>query len=554
MTSPLELGLSKLKAEQLDVYNECLERKNGGLCLSLGAGKTLTSLVIALKLSGNGKILVVCSKTLVSSWENEIKKFFGNSLKYLVFHASNKKINLETYNLDPSETGPKVIITTPETLSKFYKSENIGNVFIDFVQNGIGDNYNRYNRPREPFGNQGMIYSTVWGCSIVDEAQTYTNIESIRCKAICALCANHKWVTSATLFDEPKIERIFGYYMMINHPKFPRDLPSAATLIRSRNFKGTKETIVVRTENKHFVPPKVNEFIVNNSLTQHEEQVYVSMKAILNKFNKKLKEYRSQNNVTMARKFSSYLMALITYLKQCVVAPLLPIATVFTDFLDLQNKSHLTDIMVEELNSRDLKGYFSDPKSVYSSRIKKVIETLNSRSDENVVVFMNFRSCLDIIRYYIPKDRNVLTIASSDSIAKRQETVKRFGTREGKQKGDVFLLTYQIGCEGLNLQSGSTVLLVDFYWNNGKTNQAIGRCLRYGQQAKEINIYYFTSGTGIEKAVFTKQNQKLTVLEELHNGRIISKVDKIKVNDIIDMINVSENNDIMKKLDKLTIN
>ena len=71
----LEIGLSKLNKDQLDVYNECITKKSGGLCLSLGAGKTLTSLVVGLNLSNDKPILVVCSKTLLSSWKNEIHKF-----------------------------------------------------------------------------------------------------------------------------------------------------------------------------------------------------------------------------------------------------------------------------------------------------------------------------------------------------------------------------------------------------------------------------------------------------------------------------------------------
>jgi SNF2 family DNA or RNA helicase len=78
----------------------------------------------------------------------------------------------------------------------------------------------------------------------------------------------------------------------------------------------------------------------------------------------------------------------------------------------------------------------------------------------------------------------------------------------------ILLLTYQVGANGLNLQCSNTVLLLDFWWNTGKINQAIARVLRYGQEAKKINIYYFTSNTGIEKILFDKQQAKLIVAKE----------------------------------------
>ena len=179
-----------------------------------------------------------------------------------------------------------------------------------------------------------------------------------------------------------------------------------------------------------------------------------------------------------------------------------------------------------------------------SSRIKKVIEVVNSRKNEKIVIFTCFRSCLDVIKHFLPKDRNVYTISGSDSIAKRAETIEQFG----KKNGDIIILTYNIGAEGLNLQVGNTVLLVDFFWNNGKTQQAVGRIYRMGNKANEINIYYFTSNTAIEKAVFEKQNQKLVILDEMFTGQIKSKINRIKVDYVIKMITSEENNKIMKKL------
>ena len=121
----LTIGKSYLNEFQRDVLKECLEKGSGGLSLCLGSGKTLTSLVIGLSSKSKNPMLVVVSKTLLSSWEYEIKKFFGDSLKYQVLHQENCDIENCTINPDTL-----LVLTTVDIVAKFYKKANIDNFFI----------------------------------------------------------------------------------------------------------------------------------------------------------------------------------------------------------------------------------------------------------------------------------------------------------------------------------------------------------------------------------------------------------------------------------------
>jgi SNF2 family DNA or RNA helicase len=55
-----------------------------------------------------------------------------------------------------------------------------------------------------------------------------------------------------------------------------------------------------------------------------------------------------------------------------------------------------------------------------------------------------------------------------------------------------------------------------------------------------VNIYYFTSNTGIEKAIFEKHHDKLKVQDELMIGRQISKIKPIKTDEILRIIEQDE--------------
>ena len=114
--------------------------------------------------------------------------------------------------------------------------------------------------------------------------------------------------------------------------------------------------------------------------------------------------------------------------------------------------------------------------------------------------------------------------------------------------GNILLLTYDIGSEGLNIQCANTVILVDFYWNSGKTSQAVGRVLRYGQTSPEVNLYFLTANTAIEKAIFSKQDLKLQILNELENGNVKTTIPKIKTADIIKMIETEDNIKFLEKI------
>ena len=131
---------------------------------------------------------------------------------------------------------------------------------------------------------------------------------------------------------------------------------------------------------------------------------------------------------------------------------------------------------------------------------------------------------------------------SNQSAKKRGDIVKEFQDSEN----GILLLSYKLGSEGLNLQSTSTVLLTDFWWNSATSEQAIGRTLRYGQKSSIVNVYYFVSNTGIEKAIFQKQNDKKQVINELMDGPKKTNIQKISTKEIIRIINMEEIEDSCK--------
>ena len=204
----------------------------------------------------------------------------------------------------------------------------------------------------------------------------------------------------------------------------------------------------------------------------------------------------------------------------------------------------MSKILLKNIENLNLNDWLNDPESVKSTRIKKIIDIVQKHQSEKVVVFTCFRTSLDTIKHFMPSDRPVFTLTSSNSIKVRGKIIENFK----ESVNGILLLTYELGAEGLNLQFACTVLLADVWWNDGKTQQAIGRLFRLGQLSKVVNVYLFTSNTGVENVVFKKHDEKLILLKELETGPIKSKVKKIDLKDIIKMINMEDNTNLLKKV------
>jgi len=592
---PLEIGLKALNPFQKDVLEECLLKKNGGLSLNMGCGKSLTSIVLALSLKQNNNnpapILVIASKSLIPSWSFEIKKFFNESLKYEVLFDVK-----DDWFIYPETS---LILTTPETAAKMYKKHNIEEKFTEEVlkdQNKghkIGNVCIGYKKFDEPFlkdiseNGSALVYKINWSCLIIDECQQFTNVKTVRCRSLAAICASYRWVLSGCLIDEPTPERILGYHLLINHKTFPRTLPLTKIHINPKKgtFKGLKLTMVHRqstinqgifnevsneiskedNEVSNEVSKEdneisneisnedneisneltksliVNKSIVEHDLTREESFIYDTLINILIKL-VQLKILQKQNEDSLEKKTTEgNILALIGYLRQCVICP-------YKLVQDIQNKGSESDIytMFQQAIKDEpvIKRWIDNEDNIKSSRITNVLKTIKKHPQEKFVIFSCYRIYLEILGQYIT-NREIFTIHPTMTPDERGQAVENFS----KSDNGIMLLTYEIGSCGLNLQFANNVILVDYWWSAGKSKQAIARVLRNGQLAKEVSIYFFTSNTGIENIMFEKHTDKLQVLSELMDGTAISKVKKAPLNKILKLlISSNENIEIIKKV------
>ncbi len=566
-----DIGYAALKEYQKEVYKECIIRKKAGLSLKMGFGKTLLSLVVGLYQKSQvneGPILIIASKTLIASWLKEIQKFLpGIPVEYIETKIKDTWI---------PERSTLIILTTPEVLSKGYNNGNVGSKFAVIVEENNQQFANLirrslvYTRPTKPFLTTGTgctyFFKTKFSSYIVDEAQNFSNIDTAtRGKALAAICSENRWLLSGTMFDEPKIEKILGYYMMLDIDNFPRSLKKADEYIRSPLYRGLKETLItMEIPEDMALKTVINKHIITHKLNPYEELIYKSMKNTLKIIKKQATEAQLTKNKTKHKKFTAYLLVVISYLRQCIVSSMIPLTIITLNMLDFKNRTALSKIMTEELENSalkeglDMKGYLNDSKNILSSRISEVFKTIKEHitKKSKIVLFSCYARSLDLIEYLLIEDETVenleiYRISSDLTTLKRGAMVDKFNESDkNSKKVKILLVTYGLGAEGLNLQTANVAILLDLWWNNGKTNQSIARIARQGQLSAEIDIYLYTSNTGIERAVLEKQADKMTVFEELFEGSQKTSIQPMKTVDILKLLDSEDNFEILEDIVK----
>lgn len=538
---------AQLSCHQMGIVSEALERENGTLDLPMGTGKTILSLVITLtQCKEEDMILVVLKKSLISVWIEEINKFFGDSLSYEVIHNDYTKMKP---NWVPNT---KLVLVTPQMLAKAYKNLRIEELYTVLVQpNHFAPAIRHYNRDHGPLSDANVrglagFYALHWGAMIVDECDNYYNHTAYSSVATYAICAKHRWLLSGTTFSEPRGEKLFGYYLLLNDKSVPDNLPDFLVHIRTNSFTGVRNTLVLRTSNPDFVLPKVNANVVQHTLSPTEEAIYTGLKTLLAKLQKRVNEFKRNNDVANTKMFSSYIVAMLGYLRQCVVCPLIPITSVAIKIASTEDRSALNEMFNEHIQQLKIDKWLDDPQSLCSSRVQKALELIHKHPDEQVVVFSGYRKTLDVVIHFLKMSgREVFTISGSTNSVKRTEEIENFRA----SKNGVMFLTYDIGSQGLNLQSCCVAMFLDFWWNSAKTAQAVARMLRRGQLSPVVFIYYLTANTAMERAIFRMQDEKQALSRIILDGKMPDNaISKLKVADLVSIITSEENAARLEKI------
>jgi len=492
-----------LRDDQINVISKCIAKGSGGINLPMGFGKTFVALELARQQSPDYPVLIIVAKTLIPHWEEHIIEF---NEPYYVYHPQNKA--------DCNMNYIQYFITTPEVVSKGYTVE------VQRNSKTHSEGHTFYIIPKSVMSvdTNNIIFNTHWRCMIIDEIHNYNSIKAKHTKAMIAIWSDHKWGLSGTIIDNIKTENVMGYNLLIGNTDFPNCMSFAELHIRSGDYSGINSTLVKVDESVAAYDNKVafEEIVIHHELNDIEGRLYDTYIKILKQLLRELNAIpNNTQNRSIVAKYQQYLMAAIVYIRQFVVSPLIPFSKAALSSSDMNNRSHLSDIINDHIRDNDLQDPLNNADCIFSSRIEACITQL-AKDQDRVVIFSDFRVTLDLLSYCVAlryPDRLILTLDGSMSIKKRESQIDIFKNTNGA----ILMLTYKCGSVGLNLQCSNIVYILDNSWSAVSTKQAIQRVVRAGQTRKCF-VYYFTSNLAIEESVFKKQDSKLDKAEGLLSG------------------------------------
>lgn len=422
----------------------------GILADEMGLGKTIQALTI-LAMHRNERHIVICPKTLIYNWENEVKKFFPN-LRALVIDGDNdrrKKLIDEIEDYD-------IIISSYSMLQKDYEI---------YLEKDYKFNY-----------------------AILDEAHYVKNIKTLSAKAVRLINAKNKILLTGTPLENNLMELFSAFDLIMpgflgSKTDFSKDFISKIernNMIALEILQAKIRPFILRRTKKEVLKelPDKQEQIVYSEMTNKQTGIYYEL---LNRVRAEVNELVKKQGFERSR---IQILSALLKLRQICNHP----GLIDKDFLE----------------EEDISGK-------YEQFLGLLDEVINDNNNSNkVLIFSQFTSMLNIFEKDM-KELKIKYLRLDGSTKNRQELVDEFNSDESIK---VFLISLKAGGVGLNLTSANNVFLYDPWWNPMVEKQAQDRAHRIGQK-KTVNVYKFITKNSIEEKILKLQETKGNLFENL---------------------------------------
>lgn len=339
----------------------------GILADEMGLGKTIQTLGILAMNKGDGTHLVVCPKSLIYNWENEIEKYFPELKTLVIDKDSEKRRKLIEKCKDYD-----VIITSYSMLQKDYS---------EYIENKIKFNY-----------------------MILDEAHYVKNMKTLSSKAVRTIPAQRKILLTGTPLEN-NLEELYGTFELImpgylgNKMEFRKDFVSKIernNMIALEILQAKIRPFILRRTKKEVLKelPDKQEQVVYNEMTNKQAAIY---NEVLNRVKNEVNELIQAQGIEKSR--IQVLSALLKLRQICNHPALLDKS--FNGELDISGKyEQFLELMGEVIDGGD-----------------------------KVLVFSQFTSMLDIFEKDLA-NKKINYLRLDGSTKNRQEVVDEFNNNE----------------------------------------------------------------------------------------------------------------------------
>jgi SNF2 family DNA or RNA helicase len=504
----------KLLPHQEDCLNWIKNRENnkqlgirGGLiAVSPGLGKTLISLTTIaidyqqipeiIKIKPNTPSLVLSPKTALITWAEEIKKFFGDSLKVFVFRPEENNIDEITKD-ELNEYD--IVLTNYDYVRSIVKKLNI----VDRLQIEDSDEPGSKKKKvikyvTEPLKHskkgEGVLFSIKFHRIIADESHNFSNDKTSLFKAMMCLCGENKLCLSGTMIRNYDND-LFSQFKFIGWEKPIFNL-NVYTTYKLHNFIKYMDYEIAKIK-----LPDCHNHIIKCKLEGKQKTIY---DYYINSAREAYEEF-----VLGCKQFSQVL-TLFLRLRQVCIAPYTVTFESSRNFNKMNEEEKENYIISQQQLNNLTSGMSTWLKDINSEsglnsiKIKKTLEIIYSIPErEKIIIFTSFTRVIDLLIQAMEisnkegfPEKSYLHIDGSVTGNNRYNAIDAFKNASV----NVLFLSYKVGSESLNLTEANHIILLEPYWTDAVKTQSIKRAHRMGC-TKDVHIYEMVCPDTIEERV-----------------------------------------------------
>ena len=410
---------------------------SGILADEMGLGKTVQVLSFFLSIKGNheGNSIIICPSALLYNWVNEIRKFMGGRLTYMVIDGHKK-----------------------DRLKKIAVMDNYDVIITSYPLLHADSN---------EYGSKSFYYC------VLDEAQHIKNKKAKRTLSIKNIIAKYRLAMTGTPIENSVSEfwSIFDFLMpgflgsqsrfkkrfldpisSVNPPERFQALKELNSLVKPFMLRRTKSAV------QKELPEKIEQEVYLE-LTEKQKALYLETLADVKKIYSRLRDAYSPERKAIE------ILAALTRLRQICLHPA------------------LLSPGLEEIDDISIK---------LKALMELVYESIDS--GHRIVVFSQFVEMLKIIRMELKKEEIEYSYLDGQT-KNRFDLVEHFNAADIP----VFLISLKAGGTGLNIVGADSVIIFDPWWNPAVESQAVDRVHRMGQTRTVNVYRLLTLGTIEEK-------------------------------------------------------
>lgn len=481
--------------------------KGSMICAKMGLGKTLMGLCTCLLFSSinDNPCLIVCSKTVMMVWKNEIDKFFGDRIRILLWHNDHYK-NYK-YITKEELLSYHIVITTYDMVTTSFNPKTYGDQMFDIGTEGIHIGKIMAIYKRQPHNvipgtyiGYNLLMNVIWNRIIADESQRFRNPKTKTYKSMMCLIGRYFLCLTGTPICNYSTDiwsqlRWLGYNEIKNVTEWKN---KGTTIYTQHGLERWIRTVLYSNTNVKL--PDKHTYIHESKLENNQLKIYNMILGIA----------REAYNLHVRGLVSySCVLAIFTRLRQCCIAPYLmtPISKRKKQS-QLRTKNEYEVKLLNEINNMDEnnKWIFDEIEAgIHSTKVLNILHILlNVPSNEKTIIFSKFTSGLDVIEkainMYFP-GRKIVKIDGDVTGNDREDAIYKFRT---DPNFNIALISYDVGSEGLTLIEANHVIMVEPWWTPVTHEQSSRRVWRPGQtKIVHIHMLLVTPGdkVGIEQRI-----------------------------------------------------